>query len=132
MRGLRRNKVALWCCRYEGEQPEYKKDSQGNIIYDEIDGKQVPRKTGRNIDVYSDIQKIWGNLAASGGLAEVESYGVDLSAYDAILYYEGELDETTYIWREQPESTDVKTADYLVARVPPVLNERVYFLRGVG
>lgn len=137
MRSLNKNKQAIYVSHFDSEQPEYKRDSDGHIIYDEIDGELVPRETGKNIKVYTMPERITANITYTGGLANAQSFGIDTSAYDAMLYYDGRLDETTYVWYQNEPVikdgiVDVKSADYLVARVPPVLNDRVYFLKGVG
>lgn len=137
MRSLLKNKQAIYVSRFDREAPEYKRDKSGSIIYEDIDGELIPIETGKKIKIYTAPEKINANIAYTGGIADVQSFGVDLSGYDAILYYDGALDETTYVWyRNEPVMkdgvVDVKSADYLVARVPPVLNEKVYFLKGVG
>lgn len=137
MRSLLKNKQTIYVSRFDCERPEYKRDKNGNVIYEDIDGELVPIETGKKEKVYTLPEEINANISYTGGIANVQSFGVDLSGYDAILYYDGELDETTYVWyRKEPVVkdgiVDVKSADYLVARVPPVLDEKVYFLKGVG
>lgn len=137
MRSLVKDKQKIYISRYDHDEPDYKRDSQGQIIYVTDGDKQIPVKTGKIIKVFTEPQVINANIAYTGGLASVQGFGIDLSGYDAVLYYSGDLDETTYVWyKNEPKykdgQVDVKSADYLVARVPPVLNEKVYFLKGVG
>ena len=140
MRSLVKNKQNMWYSLFERNAPVYERDSEGNIIYDEMtDGTQRPRATGKKKDTYSQPVQFCGNISASGGVAEVESYGIDLSDYDAILYTpKGQLplEEGTVIWyQSSPQfrdgEVDPSSADYKISRVPPVLDEMIYLLKGL-
>lgn len=140
MRALRKNKQTMYYSLFGEQTPIYAKDSDGNIIYDTMrDGTLKPRKTGSMTNGYEEPVKFEGNIAAAGGAAEAEAYGVDLSSYEAVLYaVKGELpiDETSLIWYEDEPimkdgQVDEKSADYRVIRVPPCLNESVYLLAGI-
>lgn len=130
MRSLNRNKQKMFYAYQTGEKPLYELDENGNIIYDDIDGELTPRETGETLPEYSEPVEFWGNIAYKGGQEFSESFGVDLSDYDAVLYApEIELEETALIWyRSDLEDT----ADYKVVRVPPCLDERVYLLEGLA
>lgn len=139
MRTLRRNTRKLWYS-IQGEQtPIYEKDEHGNIIYDEMpDGELVPRDTGETTNGYSEPVEFFACLSGSGGKAQDTPYGVDLSGYDAVLYsVKGTLPitETSLIWLNKPivlnDVPDEKSADYVVKRVPPCVNEIVYLLERV-
>ncbi len=43
MRSLRKNQQKLWYSTYADQITIYETDGAGNIIYDEIDGQQIPR-----------------------------------------------------------------------------------------
>lgn len=141
MRTLRKNTQRLWYSLQGKQQPIYEKDASGNIIYDTMpDGTQVPRETGELTNGYTYPVEFRANLSASGGQAQDAAYGVDLSAYDAVLYsIKGNLpiNELSLIWannepRMIDETTpDPESADYVVRRVPPCLNEIVYLLERV-
>lgn len=142
MRALRKNTKKLWYSLHGEEEPIYEKDEYGNIIYDEMkDGALVPRDTGERTNGYSYPKEFKANLSASGGKAMEAAYGIDLSGYDAILYsIKGELPitETSLIWCDNEPTMltdtdpDPKSADYVVRRVPPCLNEIVYLLERVA
>ena len=139
MRGLSRNKQSLYYSLLGEPQPIYATDEQGNIIYDNIDGQQIPRETGDTTDGYADPVPFEGNIAKGTGRAEAESFGVDDSAYDAVLYVpKGKLplEEMTLFWyKNEPQykggQVDKTSADYRVVRVPPCLDEMVYLLSKV-
>ena len=137
MRALRKNTRKLWYSVQGEKQPIYEKDQYGNIIYDEMsDGTLVPRETGDTTNGYSFPTEFKANLSSSGGKAMEAVYGIDLSGYDAVLYsIKGNvpITETSLIWCEEPKmlndtDPDPKSADYVVRRVPPCLNEIVYLL----
>lgn len=141
MRVLRKNTQRLWYSIQGEQEPIYEKDENGNIIFDEMpDGSQIPRESGAFTNGYSYPEEFYGNISASGGQAQDAAYGVDLSAYDAILYaIKGNLpiDELSLIWLNNAPTMlydcvpDPKSADYIVRRVPPCINEIVYLLEKV-
>jgi len=139
MRGLSRNKQTMYYSILGEPQPIYAKDSDGNIIYDTMeDGAVVPRDTGEMTNGYQPPVKFYGNIAKAGGVAVPESYGVDLSSYDAMLYAPTfDLKEMCLVFyqsepRYKPNGDlDENSADYRVVRVPPSLDETVYLLEGV-
>lgn len=141
MRVLRKNTQRLWYSIQGEQQPIYEKDKEGNIIFDVMpDGSQIPRDSGEVTNGYEYPVEFYGNISASGGQAQDAAYGVDLSAYDAVLYaIKGNLpiDERTLIWVNNEPTTlydcmpDPKSADYIVRRVPPCINDIVYLLEKV-
>ena len=104
MRTLRKNTQRLWYSLQCENKPIYERDENGDIIYDEMsDGVLVPRETGEtdSTEGYTMPIEFRANLSASGGQAQDNVYGVDLSAYDAILYsVKGilPLNELSLIW----------------------------------
>lgn len=140
MRRQIRNQQKMWYSLLEENAVVYERDKDGNIIYDTMkDGTKVPRTTGRRKDMYSAPVEFWGNISASGGVAESQPYGMDLSDYDAILYSpKGRLPltETSRIWYKTTPvlkngEVDPNSADYKVCRVPPALDEVRYLLKGL-
>lgn len=140
MRRQVRNLQHMWYSLLVHNMPVYEKDKDGNVVYDTMpDGSLVPRSTGKKKDGYAEPIEFWGNITAAGGVAEVESYGIDLSAYDAILYMPKNtlpLAESTLIWYQNEPvlkqgEVDSSSADYKISRVPPSLNEMIYLLTGL-
>ena len=142
MRLLEKNKQKMKYSLQIGEVPIYERDEEGNIIYIDVDGQKVPVETGETEIGYSDPVEFMGNIAMSGGEAEAKSFGVDISAYDAILLMEKDripIDETSLIWHtsevqytdEQNTVVDRKSADYSSKRVQPSLNFTRYLLKRI-
>ena len=140
MRTQRKNKRKLYYALYVGETPVYQTDSSGNIIYDTIGGKSIPRKTGTTKKGYGPAVKFWGNLHGTSGEAEAVPFGVNVADYDSILYMTKDsipLKETSLIWADSEVkllsdgSPDPKSADYRVGRVPECLDECFYLLKRV-
>ena len=144
MRTLLKNKQKLKYSLYLGNQPEFVYDEQGKPIveYVDADGKEYYRETGNKIPMYSEPVEFLGNISLSGGESREVEFGVDLSAYDAILVMnKGELpiSETSLIWHESEiaykdiakTQIEPKSADYGVARVSPSLNQTKYLLEKV-
>lgn len=133
------DKQVLYYAMQNSEQvPIYETDAEGNVIYDEIDGEQVPRETGNWRVTYQAPVKFYGNIN-SGNVGETvaRAYGVSTGDFEAVLCMrKGELpiNERSLIWYKnepsylQDGSVDPKSADYRVKRVPPCLNEIIYLL----
>lgn len=105
--------------------------------YIDEDGNGYP--TGEPKNIYSEPVEFYGNIAMSGGEAEAQEYGIDVSAYDAILITSKDLipiDETSLIWfesevvyeNEEEKIPDEFSADYKVLAVKPSLNVSKYIL----
>lgn len=142
MRTLTRNKQTLYFSHQLGMQPVYERDEDGNIKTIEIDGELIPVETGDTEMTYSEPQEIKGNIALSGGEVKPVEFGIDESAYDAILVVnknEPVLTETSLIWFKSPlvykdmDETEIEpnSADYRVTRVSPSINVSKYLLQKV-
>lgn len=136
MRTLLRNKRKMYYSLFSSKSMVYATDSDGNIIYDEIDGVSVARKTGSYTSGYNTPVEFNGNITGKGGVANPVEYGTSLD-YDATLTMtkdEIPITENSLIWYENEPSydddgnVDIKTANYRVKRVPPSLNDVVYLL----
>ena len=125
-----------------GEQvPVYKKDEDGNVVYQEIDGEQVPVETGVWETSYHDPVEFYGNInSGNAGYTIARAYGISSGNFDAVLCLrKGEipLEVTTLIWYDkepvirQDGTVDPKSANYSVRRIPPCLDEIIYLLRKV-
>lgn len=139
MRNLKKNKQTMYYALLNKTQPVYEKDEFGNIIYIEIDGVKVPVETGETELVYGEPVKFQGNISTSGGESRETEYGIDSTEYDAVLIMKNNelpISETSIIWHnsnigyKDAEKTiiDDKTADYVVKKRSPSLNECKYML----
>lgn len=140
MRTLRNNKSRLWYALQAPERKIYQTDDNGDIVYMEIQGEQVPvvKEVVRN--EYFDITEFFANISMSGGDSEAVEYGIDKSAYSAKIIFPNNvlpITETSLIWQDnEPQMddngmVDKKTADYKVVRIVPSLNFTVYLLQKV-
>lgn len=139
MRNLRKNKQTMYYALLDKTQPIYEKDSDGNIVYIEINGVQVPVETGEKELVYGNPVKFRGNISMSGSESKETEYGIDTTDYDAVLMMQLDelpINETSIIWYKSPigykdkDKTiiDDKSADYVVKKLSPSLNQFKYLL----
>lgn len=136
---LQINKQKLYYSMQGETVPVYEKDENGEIIYDEIDGEQVPRLTGDWQTQYQKPVMFYGNINSGNvGEARARAYGLSLNGYEAILCMrKGELpiNEKTLIWYQtvptflEDVTVNPQSADYQVKRCPPCLDEIVYLLK---
>lgn len=140
MRTLESNKQELKYSLFLGDIPVYETDSSGHIKYVEVDGKRVPVETGGKVKGYSEPTSFKGNISMGGGEAEAKEFGIDVSAYDAVLICNGNqipITETSLIWHKNEVGykdidktiVDAKTADYSVVKVSESLNFVRYILK---
>lgn len=115
----------------------YQRDDDGNIVYIEVDGEQIPVEIG-TVAGYNNPVSFYANIAMSGGEAEAKEYGFDSSAYEAVLVTTDKslpISETSRIWHtSRPQYNDDGTvngdsADYSVLAVKPSLNAVKYLLK---
>ena len=139
MRNLKKNKQTMYYALLNKTHPVYERDELGNIIYIEIDGVQVPVETGDTELVYSKPVKFKGNISTSGGESKETEYGIDSTDYDAVLMMmknDLPITETSIIWHtsnigyKDADKTiiDDKSADYVVKKRSPSLNQFKYLL----
>lgn len=136
MRSLKKNQQLLWYSTYADQITEYYRDSDGNIIYDEIEGEQIPRikceRAGYNNPVHFDI-----NVSAGKGTAQEEVFGVSLDYTKTISTSDMDLpiSETSLIWFEtepnynEDGTVNEASADYSVVGIAKSLNNVVYALK---
>ena len=119
--------------------PIYEKDETGEIIYDEIDGEQVPRETGESYTEYTKPVKFYGNVSFYIGWGFARIWGITLGDADAILLMDKDeipIDETSRVWLQtKPEfredgTVNADSADFTVSRVLPSLHHVRYLLKG--
>lgn len=125
MRSLKKNKQPLWYSTYADQITEYYLDSEGNIIYDEIDGEQIPRIKCERAG-YNNPVSFYANISAGKGTAQEEVFGPDIDFTRSICTTDLSLpiDELSLVWIEsEPKylddgTVDPDSADYKVAAKP--------------
>lgn len=122
MRTLRKNKQTIYYALKSERETESTEDK---II---VDGEEVAIDEGGYEIYYSVPEAFSANISFSGGDSTDVEFGLDMSAYDAIIVYDTEalpITETSLIWfeTEPPEDeNDGSTADYSVVAVRHSLN----------
>jgi hypothetical protein len=140
MRLCRRTQQRLFYSVQESVVPVYETNIDGNIVYDEIDGEQVPVETGSTEIRYSVPKEIFATVSVSGGEAEAKPYGMDTSSYDATIILPTGLvniPEGSVLWRnseieykdEDCTIIDAMSADYIVVKVSESQNYTRYVLK---
>ena len=137
MRDLKKNQQLLYYSVYSDEIKVYQRDEDGNIVYIEVDGEQIPVEIG-TVAGYNNPVSFCANIAMSGGEAEAKEYGFDVGAYEAVLVTTDKslpISETSRIWHtSEPQydsdgMVDGDSADYSVLAVKPSLNGMKYLLK---
>ena len=135
MRTLQRNKSKLYYSLYKESETAYLLDENGNIVYEEVDGEQVPVETGSNPPTYNTPVSFDGYIQFKGGEEEAMAFGVSVGSYTHILIMRKDeipIDETSLIFDHEPQGEITEnTADYKVYRVAPSLNFVTYLLKSV-
>lgn len=136
MRSLKKNQQNLWYSTYADQITEYYRDSGGNIIYDEIDGEQIPRIKCERAG-YNNPVSFYANISAGKGTSQEEVFGVSLDYTKTISTTDMDLpiSETSLIWFETEPTYNADgtvneaSADYSVAAIARSLNNVVYALK---
>lgn len=143
MRTLSRNKQILYYANQSANRvPVYATNPDGTIKTIDVDGVSTKVISGYSDNEYTNAVEFEGNIALSGGEVVNVEFGVDASAYDAVLILnknEININETSLIWAESPVGykdanetiIDPYSADYRVTRVSPSLNQSKYLLSKV-
>ena len=143
MRTLTRNKQVLYYSnQIVGRVPVYATNPYGTIKTIDVDGVSTKVISGYSENGYTEPVEFEGNIALSGGEVVNVEFGVDASAYDAVLILnkdEINISETSLIWSVSPVGykdtaktiIDPYSADYRVTRVSPSLNQSKYLLSKV-
>lgn len=107
-------------------QPVYKRDEDGNIIYIEVDGEQVPVTTGTTESRYAEPTEFKAVITNKLNEAIIQSYGIDVSTNYAQITARKDylpLKVGSLVWkRTQPTykedgTVDETSADYTVKGV---------------
>lgn len=129
MRTLRKNKQTIYYATNTARTAE----STTETIT--VDGKTVYIDEGDYTITYSVPTAVLANISFSGGDSKDVEFGLDMSAYDAIIVLDKNaipITETSLIWFETaPPSTanDGSTADYSVVAVRHSLNHMKAILK---
>jgi hypothetical protein len=130
---LNQNKQKMYYANQDREVPimETYYDDEGNAYeYD----------TGETELVYGEPIEFDGNIAMSGGEAEAQEFGLNLSDYEAVLLVGKNtlpITETSRIWHtseptnDDKDYTDEYSADYRIVKISPSLNFDKYVLKKV-
>lgn len=129
MRTLRKNKQTIY---YALKTDRTAVSSTDTIT---VDGQIVYVDEGDYGLSYDTPVKFLGNISFSGGDSNDVEFGLDMSAYDAIIVTDKQaipITETSLIWFETEAPTaanDGSTADYSVVAVRNSLNQTKALLR---
>lgn len=125
MRDCKKNQQELYYATYSDQITEYYTDSDGNIIYDEIDVELIPRIKCERA-VYTNPVPFDFETSAGKGTAQTEVFGSDVDFTRTISTTDMSIpiDELSLVWIEhEPEflpdgTVDPDSADYKVAAKP--------------
>ena len=136
MRDCKKNQQELYYATYSDQIIEYYRDSDGNIIYDEIDGEQIPRIKCERAG-YANPVLFYANISAGKGTSQEEVFGVSLDYTKTISTTDMSLplDEKSLVWFETEPTYNADgtvneaSADYSVVGIAKSLNNVVYALK---
>lgn len=139
MRTQKRNRQTMYYAIPDGEVPVYKRDSDGNVIYDIVDGEPIPRETGEYKNIYTEPKELYGSISAQIENALVRAWGSsDANNYAVLVVGKNtypDIVNGTRVWkkseigRDDDGYVDGSTADYVVSGVlDEELNEDSYYL----
>lgn len=132
MRMARHNQRALWYSNLSDGNNAYVRDENGNIVYQKVDGEDVPMKYGGRVDEYEPPVPFYGTIQNAGGVAEAAAYGVNVGSYQAKLIdvaNELPIKEMTLIYLHEPKNECGDRAEYRVVNCPIALNQVSYLLK---
>ena len=136
MRDCKKNQQELYYSTYSDQITEYYRDSDGNIIYDEIDGELIPRIKYERAG-YNNPVSFYANISAGKGTSQEEVFGVSLDYTKTISTSDMDLpiSETSLVWFETEPTYNADgtvneaSADYSVVGIAKSLNNVVYALK---
>ncbi len=136
MRDCKKNQQELYYATYSDQITEYYRDSDGNIIYDEIDGEIIPRIKCERAG-YNNPVPFYANISAGKGTSQEEVFGVSLDYTKTISTTDMSLplDEKSLVWFETEPTynsdgtVNEASADYSVAAIARSLNNVVYAIK---
>lgn len=136
MRDCKKNQQELYYSTYSDQITEYYRDSEGNIIYDEIDGELIPRIKCERAG-YENPVLFYANISAGKGTSQEEVFGVSLDYTKTISTTDMSipLDEKSLVWFDTEPiynadgTVNEASADYSVVGIAKSLNNVVYALK---
>lgn len=136
MRDCKKNQQELYYATYSDQITEYYTDSDGSIIYDEIDGELIPRIKYERAG-YANPVSFYANISAGKGTSQEEVFGVSLDYTKTISTTDMSLplDEKSLVWFETEPTYNADgtvneaSADYSVVGIAKSLNNVVYALK---
>ena len=154
MRAYKRNQQSLKVAYLIGKTDVYVTDKSGNVKYIEVDGELKPVTDGQKELIYENPIDFNATISFGGSESDVKAYGIDMSAYESVLTYkkgENNLKEGALIWyKSEPrykyadnveitykqntyitKAPESKSADFMVVKVIPSLNEERVILNKV-
>lgn len=142
MRLSRRDKQRMYYSLFANAKDEYERDENGDIVYVEVDGEQVPVELGVKSPSYQKPVQFFSSISSNLNEMHIKSYGVDASSiYSELCVEKGYLPRLTIgslIWRdneiewEDKDKTIPKasSADYTVMGIMrEPLTEDFYLLK---
>ena len=128
MRDCKKNLRKLQYATYNKNIEVYKKDSDGNIIYTNIDGEQIPVIVS-TMAGYNNPISFEANISAGKGQADIEVFGnnVDFSHVISSTYTKLKQQKKNCKMKNEPNfdadgTIDIDSADYVVKSVAKGLN----------
>ena len=139
MRTLSKNKQKMKYALYQEEIIIYETDENGNIVYIEVDGEQVPVEASRKSG-YGEPIEFKANIYSIGsGNVTIEGFGTDEHNYKtAIVCAKNEFpfdNQTIFFYKSEPEYNDLgelkpESADYRIDYINDTdLNQDEYVLK---
>lgn len=143
MRVARKNRQRMFYSLYKSTETQYQKDEDGNIVYIEVDGEQVPVELGTVSATYDTPVEFYASISSELNELHMRAYGVDQSAiYSKLVVPKGMLPTENMvgaiIWRTSEIAYEdnenllprQSSADYtVVGRMDEVLHEDWFLLQ---
>lgn len=125
MRVARRPRQKMYYSNVIGKRPIYETDSEGNIVYQTINGVDIPKKTGESADQYAEPVEFFNTISGELTEDEMRAFGSEKLGNAKMTYYKGEypFKTGTLIWKNaevkyrKDGSVDEESADYYVVGV---------------
>lgn len=116
MRTVRRNKQRMKYALYLGNLDIVQTDFDGNPeFYVNKEDQTIYMVTGEKKEVYSEPQNFDANFSTSGGEAQDQEYGLDISQYDGIAIFSKAaypIVEGSIIWTKSHVEYDEEDSGY--------------------
>lgn len=110
MRTVRRNKQPMKYALYLGNVDIVQTDFEGNPQYfEDENGEKIYLVTGEKREIYDTPVEFEANFSTSGGEAQSQEYGLDISQYDGIALFTKDaypIVEGTIIWKDSEVEYD--------------------------